>query len=73
MANEKNLTSRLGVEIKAAREQKGFTQKMLAKRIGISESQISRAENDILSVSASTLRKIVETGLGGELELAIKL
>jgi len=34
---------------------------------------ISHVENDIKDVRLSTLRKIVEAGLGGELELAIKL
>lgn len=61
------------MEIKAARKNMGLTQNSLALKLGINRTQISRAENDGLSVSVSNLRKIVEAGLGGELKLAIRL
>jgi len=64
--------NRHGLDIKAARKKMGLTQNALALKLGIDRTQISRAENDVLSVSVSTLRKIVEVGLGGELELAVK-
>ncbi len=64
---------KLGFLIQAARKKKGMTQQQLADKVGINKSYISRVENDIKDVRYSTLRKIVETGLGGELELAIKL
>lgn len=63
---------KLGVMIQEARKKKGLTQQQLADRIGVNKAYISRVENDIKDVRYSTLRKIV-TGLGGELELAIKL
>ncbi len=62
---------KLGVMIQEARKKKGLTQQQLADRIGVNKAYISRVENDIKDVRYSTLRKIV-TGLGGELELAIK-
>jgi HTH-type transcriptional regulator / antitoxin HipB len=64
---------KLGVMIQEARKKKGLTQQELADKCGTNKAYISRVENDIKDVRLSTLRKIVETGLGGELELAIKL
>lgn len=64
---------KLGVMIQQARKKKGLTQQELADKVGTNKAYISRVENDIKDVRLSTLRKIVETGLGGELELAIKL
>lgn len=64
---------KLGVMIQEARKKKGLTQQQLADKVGINKSYISRVENDIKDVRYSTLRKIVETGLGGQLELEIKL
>jgi len=63
---------KLGVLIQEARRKKGLTQQELAEKVGTNKAYISRVENDIKDVRLSTLRKIVETGLGGELELAIK-
>jgi ribosome-binding protein aMBF1 (putative translation factor) len=64
---------KLGVMIQEARKKKGLTQQQLADKVGINKAYISRVENDIKDVRYSTLRKIVETGLGGKLELAVKL
>ncbi len=64
---------KLGVMIQEARKKKGLTQQELADKVGTNKAYISRIENDIKDVRLSTLRKIVEAGLGGELELAIKL
>lgn len=64
---------RLGFLIQEARKKKGMTQQELAEKAGTNKAYISRVENDIKDVRISTLRKIVETGLGGELVLGIKL
>lgn len=66
---EDELTSLL----RRTRHAKGLTQKELANRAGISQSSISKVENDLTDASFYILRKIVVDGLGGELELAIKL
>ncbi len=63
---------KLGVLIQEARKKKGMTQEELADKCGTNKAYISRVENDIKDVRLSTLQKIVEVGLGGELELAIK-
>src|SRR5438105_268102 len=64
---------KMGVLIQEARKKKGMTQQELADRAGTNKAYISRVENDIKDVRLSTLRKIVENGLGGKLELAVKL
>lgn len=64
---------KLGVLIQQARRKKGLTQQELADKVGTNKAYISRVENDIKDVRLSTLQRIVEIGLGGELELAIKL
>ena len=64
---------KLGVMIHDTRIEKGLTQEQLATRSGTTKSYISRIENNIKEVRFSTLQKIVELGLGGKLELAIKL
>ena len=62
----------IGVLLQQARLAKGLTQEELAEKVGTTKSYISKIENNIKEVRISTLQKIVELGLGGQLELAIK-
>lgn len=64
---------KLGVLLHEARIEKGLTQEELANKVGTTKSYISKIENNIKEVRISTLQKIVELGLGGHLELSIKL
>ena len=64
---------KLGVLIQEMREKQNLTQEQLAVKCGTTKSYISRIENNVKEVRFSTLQKIVELGLGGKLELAIKL
>jgi ribosome-binding protein aMBF1 (putative translation factor) len=64
---------RIGAMIHEARIQKGLTQEELAEKIGTTKSYISKIENNVKEARFSTLQKIVELGLGGHLELSIKL
>lgn len=64
---------KIGVLIHEARLEKGLTQEELAKKVGTTKSYISKIENNIKEVRLSTLKKIIELGLGGQLELSIKL
>jgi DNA-binding XRE family transcriptional regulator len=64
---------RLGVLLQEARKERGMTQQQLADKCGTTKSYISRLENNVKEVRLSTLQKIVETGLGGRLELSIRL
>lgn len=64
---------KLGFLIQQARLEKGMTQEELADKCGTNKGYISKIENDLKEVRISTLQKIVELGLGGHLELSIKL
>ena len=63
---------RLGALIHEARLEKGLTQEELAEKIGTTKSYISKIENNIKEVRFSTLKKIIELGLGGQLQLSIR-
>lgn len=64
---------KIGALIHEARLEKGLTQEELAQKVGTTKSYISKIENNIKEVRLSTLQKIVEHGLGGQLQLSIKL
>jgi len=64
---------KIGAMIHEARLQKGMTQQELAEKAGTTKSYISKIENNVKEVRFSTLQKIVEIGLGGQLELSIRL
>jgi ribosome-binding protein aMBF1 (putative translation factor) len=64
---------KLGALIQEARLERGLTQEELAEKCGTNKAYISKVENNIKDVRLSTLQKIVEVGLGGKLQLSIKL
>lgn len=64
---------KIGALILEARKEKGLTQEELADKVGTTKSYISKIENNIKEVRLSTLRKIVEIGFGGHIDLSIKL
>jgi HTH-type transcriptional regulator / antitoxin HipB len=64
---------KLGTLIQRARLEKGLTQEELAEKCGTNKGYISKIENNIKEVRISTLQKIVELGLGGHLELSIRI
>lgn len=66
------LALKVGRLIKESRMSLGLTQQELALMSGTSRTYISRIENDKSDVELSTLRKIIETGLGKNLEISIK-
>lgn len=63
---------RYGRLIRNARLKAGLTQEQLAIRSGTTRFYISRIENDKTDLEMSTLRKIVEAGLGKKLKLTIE-
>jgi ribosome-binding protein aMBF1 (putative translation factor) len=64
---------KLGALIHEARLEKGLTQEELAEKCGTNKAYISKVENNIKDVRMSTLQKIIEVGLGGKLQVSIKL
>ena len=64
---------KIGALLHEARLEKGLTQEELAEKVGTTKSYISKIENDVKEVRISTLQKIVEVGLGGRVQLSIKL
>jgi len=67
-----DISKKIGHLIKEIRKRSGLTQEELATKSGTSRNYISRIENDRSDIELSTLRKIIETGLGKHLELKIK-
>ncbi len=63
---------KIGAMIHEARLEKGLTQEQLAKKVGTTKSYISKIENNVKEIRLSTLKKIVELGLEGDLQLSIK-
>lgn len=64
---------KIGLMLHQARLERGLTQEELAEKAGTTKSYISKIENNIKEARISTLQKIIELGLGGRLELSIKL
>ena len=63
----------LGVLLEEARTKLGMTQQELAEKCGTNKSYISRIENNASDIRLSTLMKIIQQGLGGQLKLTLKL
>ena len=64
---------KLGTLLHEARLEKGMTQAELAKKVGTTKSYISKIENNVKEVRLSTLQRIVQLGLGGHLDLSIRI
>ena len=64
---------KLGVLIQQAREDKGLTQEQLAELAGTNKSYISKLERDLKDIRFSTLQRIINEGLGGHLDISIRL
>jgi DNA-binding XRE family transcriptional regulator len=67
-----NKSSKYGRLIRKERLKAGLTQQELASRSGTTRFYISRVENDKTDVEMSTLRKIIEAGLGKKMRLIIE-
>ena len=64
---------KLGVLLEEARLKLGMTQEELAKKSGTNKYYISRIENDASDIRLSTLMRIIQDGLGGQLKLSVQL
>jgi DNA-binding XRE family transcriptional regulator len=70
--DEQSSVIAIGHRLREIREKAGMTQQILAERSGTTRTYISRLENDRSGIELSTLQKVVETGLGRQLEVRIK-
>ena len=61
---------KIGVMLKMAREEAGFTQSELAEKLNTKKSAISRIENHAKDIKLSTLEKFVQA-LGKKLRLEV--
>jgi len=66
-----SLAFRLGVMLKEARQQAQITQEQLAERTGTKKSYISRIERGQSDIQISTYFKLIEVGLGKQLNISI--
>lgn len=64
---------KLGALIQQAREDKGLTQEQLAELAGTNKSYISKLERNLKDIRFSTLQRIINEGLGGHLDISIRL
>ena len=66
-----SLAFRLGIMLKEARREAKITQEELAKRTGTKKSYISRIERGKSDIQISTYHKLIEIGLGKNLQISI--
>jgi DNA-binding XRE family transcriptional regulator len=64
---------KIGLLLKKAREEKHLTQEQLADLVDKKRTYISRLENDGSNMTLKTLFDIVEKGLGGKVQISIKI
>ena len=67
-----SLAFRLGVMLKEVRKQAKITQEQLARRTGTKKSYISRIERGKSDIQISTYYKLIELGLGKQLNISIR-
>jgi len=59
--------------VKQKRKEANMTQQQLAEKLNVKRTYISKIERAVGDIRISTLRKIVEVGLGGTLQINVKL
>jgi len=59
--------------VKESRKKAHLTQEQLAQKLNVNRAYISKIERASSDVRISTLRRIIETGLGGKLNINVEL
>lgn len=59
--------------VREKRKSANLTQQQLADRLNVKRTYISKIERSVGDIRISTLRRIVEVGLGGTLQISVKL
>jgi ribosome-binding protein aMBF1 (putative translation factor) len=70
---EKALSFMIAELVKDARLKADLTQEQLAQRLNVKRTYISKIERAVSDIRISTLKKIVEEGLGGKLYISVEL
>ena len=66
-----SLAFRIGAMLKEARIEANLTQEELAEKTGTKKSYISRIERGLSDIQISTFYKLIELGLGKNLNISI--
>lgn len=72
IVNNETLHS-VGTMIRQARLKKGMTQQDLADICATTKSMINRIEKEPANAKIEVLRRVIEKGLGGRMDLALDL
>jgi len=64
---------KIGMLLRDAREKRNLTQEQLGQIVNKKRTYISRVENDGSNITLKTLFDIVEKGLGGKVQISIKI
>ncbi len=59
--------------VNESRKKAHLTQQQLAEKLNVKRTYISKIERASSDIRISTLRKIIETGLGGKLNISVEL
>ncbi len=59
--------------VKESRKKAHMTQEQLAKKLNVNRAYISKIERASTDIRISTLKRIIETGLGGKLHINVDL
>lgn len=59
--------------VKESRKKAHLTQEELAEKLNVKRTYISKIERASSDIRISTLRKIIELGLGGKLHISVEL
>ena len=59
--------------VRENRKQAQMTQQTLAERLNVKRTYISKIERAMSDLRLSTLRRIIEVGLGGKLHISVEL
>lgn len=71
--NERAQAYMIAEMLKSARKEAHLTQQELADKLKVKRTYISKMERAISDMRLSTLKKVVEEGLGGKLHINIEL
>lgn len=71
--NEKAQAHMIAEMLKAARKEANLTQQQLADKLKVNRAYISKMERAISDMRLSTLRRVIEEGLGGKLHIHVEL